>query len=91
MNKFVKDPVPIAVIGGSGAYHLLAKQSLGEEKKCQNIDTPYGKSAPIHQFNLNNSVQSVNSTPTSGRWECIAHGCMQENKKATVAALKYLN
>ena len=39
MNKFVKDPVPIAVIGGSGAYHLLAEQSLGEEKKCQNIDT----------------------------------------------------
>ena len=39
MNKFVKDPVPIAVIGGSGAYHLLAEQSLGEEKKCQNIQT----------------------------------------------------
>ena len=53
MNKFVKDPIPIAVIGGSGAYHLLAEQSLGEEKKCENIDTPYGKSAPIHQFNLN--------------------------------------
>ena len=53
MNKFVKDPIPIAVIGGSGAYHLLAEQSLGEEKKCENIDTPYGKSAPIHQFILN--------------------------------------
>ncbi|MBC8283205.1 MAG: MTAP family purine nucleoside phosphorylase [Nitrospinae bacterium] len=53
MNEFAKDAVPIAVIGGSGAYHLLAKQSLGEDKECKSLDTPYGESAPIHHFNFN--------------------------------------
>ncbi len=42
--------MPIAVIGGSGAYHLLADQVLGKEKKCLSLDTPYGASAPIHHF-----------------------------------------
>ncbi|MDG1929043.1 MAG: MTAP family purine nucleoside phosphorylase, partial [Nitrospinaceae bacterium] len=40
------------VIGGSGAYHLLTKESLGKEKKCQSIDTPYGESTPIHHFSI---------------------------------------
>ncbi|OGW18735.1 MAG: phosphorylase, partial [Nitrospinae bacterium RIFCSPLOWO2_12_FULL_47_7] len=40
----------LAVIGGSGAYHLLAKSELGEEKECVTLDTPFGKSAPIHRF-----------------------------------------
>ena len=42
--------MPIAVIGGSGAYHLLADQVLGKEKKCLSLETPYGASAPIHHF-----------------------------------------
>ena len=50
MDEFEKGSVKVAVIGGSGAYHLLTKQSLGKEKKCQNLDTPYGGSAPIHHF-----------------------------------------
>ena len=41
---------PLAVIGGSGAYHLLTQNMLGEEKECVVVDTPFGKSAPIHRF-----------------------------------------
>ena len=52
MDEFEKGSVRIAVIGGSGAYHLLTKESLGKEKKCQSIDTPYGESAPIHHFSI---------------------------------------
>ena len=52
MDEFEKGSVRIAVIGGSGAYHLLTKQSLGKEKKCQNLDTPYGESAPIRHFSF---------------------------------------
>ena len=52
MDEFKKGSVRIAVIGGSGAYHLLTKQSLGKEKKCQSLDTPYGASAPIHHFSF---------------------------------------
>jgi 5'-methylthioadenosine phosphorylase len=44
--------VPLAVIGGSGAYHLLTGQALGQEKACEVLDTPYGKSAPIHHFSF---------------------------------------
>ena len=40
MDEFKKGSVRIAVIGGSGAYHLLTKESLGQEKKCQSFDTP---------------------------------------------------
>ncbi len=40
----------VAVLGGSGAYHLLAGQALGQEKDCKILETPYGKSAPIHHF-----------------------------------------
>ena len=50
MSEFPKDPVPIAVIGGSGAYYLLADQSLGQEINCQSLKTPYGESSPIHHF-----------------------------------------
>ena len=52
MDELKKGSVRIAVIGGSGAYHLLTKESLGKEKKCQSIDTPYGESAPIHHFSI---------------------------------------
>jgi len=52
MDEFKKGSVRIAVIGGSGAYHLLNKESLGKEKKCQGFDTPYGESAPIHHFSI---------------------------------------
>ena len=50
MSKSAKNSMPIAVIGGSGAYHLLVDQVLGKEKKCLSLDTPYGASAPIHHF-----------------------------------------
>jgi 5'-methylthioadenosine phosphorylase len=40
----------LAVIGGSGAYHLLTQNRLGEETECQTLDTPFGPSAPIHRF-----------------------------------------
>ena len=52
MDEFKKGSVRIAVIGGSGAYHLLTKESLGKEKNCQNFDTPYGESVPIHHFSI---------------------------------------
>ena len=50
MSESEKNSMPIAVIGGSGAYHLLADQVLGKEKQCLSLDTPYGASAPIHHF-----------------------------------------
>ena len=50
MSESAKNSMPIAVIGGSGAYHLLADQALGKEKQCLSLDTPYGASAPIHHF-----------------------------------------
>lgn len=42
--------VPLAVLGGSGAYRLLGGGSLGEEKQCVVLETPFGNSAPIHRF-----------------------------------------
>lgn len=48
------EPVPIAVLGGSGAYHLLTGQALGQEKGCDVLETPYGSSAPIHHFSSAN-------------------------------------
>ena len=42
--------VSLAVIGGSGAYRLLADQSLGDEKECVTLKTPFGDSAPLHRF-----------------------------------------
>jgi 5'-methylthioadenosine phosphorylase len=50
MSESAKNSMPIAVIGGSGAYHLLASEVLGKEKQCLSLDTPYGASAPIHHF-----------------------------------------
>lgn len=43
----------LAVIGGSGAYNLLAAGWLGREIGCLTLETPFGSSAPIHHFNLN--------------------------------------
>lgn len=48
MSEFAT--VPIAVLGGSGAYNLLRTQVLGRERNCQVLETPYGKSVPIHHF-----------------------------------------
>jgi len=45
----------LAVIGGSGAYHLLAANLLGEELKCAARATPFGESAPIHYFRSGDS------------------------------------
>ena len=42
--------VSFAVIGGSGAYHLLSENTLGEELGCTVLDTPFGQSSPIHRF-----------------------------------------
>lgn len=42
--------IPLAVIGGSGAYHLLADQILGREIDCTTLKTPFGDSAPLHRF-----------------------------------------
>ena len=42
----------LAIIGGSGAYHLLENNSFGKEIDCQIITTPFGPSAPIHQFSI---------------------------------------
>ncbi len=44
----------VAVIGGSGAYHLLTRQALGKETDCAALDTPFGKSAPLHRFTYKN-------------------------------------
>jgi 5'-methylthioadenosine phosphorylase len=44
--------VPLAVVGGSGAYHLLTGQAMGREEACDILDTPYGPSAPIHLFSF---------------------------------------
>ena len=52
MTESAPFKVSIAVLGGSGAYHLLTGQALGQEKDCQVLQTPYGKSAPIHHFNF---------------------------------------
>ena len=52
MTESAPFKVPIAVLGGSGAYHLLTGQALGQEKDCQVLQTPYGKSAPVHHFSF---------------------------------------
>ncbi|TDJ52576.1 MAG: phosphorylase, partial [Nitrospina sp.] len=44
----------LAVIGGSGAYHLLTQDRLGEETECRTLDTPFGAGAPIHRFQAGN-------------------------------------
>ncbi|QPJ64548.1 MAG: MTAP family purine nucleoside phosphorylase [Candidatus Nitrohelix vancouverensis] len=41
-----------AIIGGSGAYHLLQNHSLGKEIESRVIETPFGESAPIHHFSM---------------------------------------
>ena len=42
--------VPLAVLGGSGAYQLLQQQVLGTEEDCITLETPFGQSAPVHRF-----------------------------------------
>ena len=42
--------IPLAIIGGSGAYQLLADQTLGREIDCVTLKTPFGDSAPLHRF-----------------------------------------
>ena len=42
----------LAVIGGSGAYHLLTQNCLGQETESRVIETPFGNSAPIHRFQV---------------------------------------
>ncbi len=42
----------LAVIGGSGAYHLLSDNAFGTEVSCSAVDTPFGKSAPVHEFEV---------------------------------------
>ncbi len=46
--------IPLAVIGGSGAYQLLADQTLGREVDCTILKTPFGDSAPLHRFSDDN-------------------------------------
>ena len=48
--------IPLAIIGGSGAYHILQTGGLGKEMECQTAETPFGKSNPIHRF-LNGEIE----------------------------------
>jgi 5'-methylthioadenosine phosphorylase len=52
MTESAPFKVSNAVMGGSGAYHLLTSQAFGQEKDCQVLQTPYGKSAPVHYFSF---------------------------------------
>ena len=47
-------PVSLGVIGGSGAYNLLTDGVLGEKQSTTMLETPFGKSAPIHHFRAGN-------------------------------------
>ena len=40
----------VAIIGGSGAYDLLAAGSMGKQKKIRAIKTPFGKVSNIRKF-----------------------------------------
>jgi 5'-methylthioadenosine phosphorylase len=42
----------LAIIGGSGAYHLLEAKAFGSEGNNQILSTPFGPSAPIHKFSV---------------------------------------
>ena len=53
MNKLSEKPVSLGVIGGSGAYDLLANGVLGESANTATLETPFGDSAPIHHFRAN--------------------------------------
>ena len=46
--------VSIGVIGGSGAYDLLTNETLGENVDTFTLETPFGKSAPVHHFRAGN-------------------------------------
>jgi len=53
-NSSEKDlpSVSLGVIGGSGAYNLLTDGALGEKQSTTTLETPFGKSAPIHHFRV---------------------------------------
>lgn len=44
--------VPLAVIGGSGAYDLLKSGTLGKAVECRTVNTPFGPGAPVHRFSV---------------------------------------
>jgi len=46
--------VSIGIIGGSGAYDLLTNEALGENVDTFTLETPFGKSAPVHHFRAGN-------------------------------------
>jgi len=46
--------VSLGIIGGSGAYNLLSNGVLGEKQNTAILETPFGKSAPIHHFRAGN-------------------------------------
>ncbi len=50
MNQLSGKTVALGVIGGSGAYDLLANEVLGEKVNSAVFETPFGESAPIHHF-----------------------------------------
>ncbi len=57
MNKSldkISTSISLGVIGGSGAYDLLADGVLGEKVDTVTLETPFGKSAPIHHFRAGN-------------------------------------
>ena len=44
--------ISLGVIGGSGAYDLLANGVLGENIDTFTLETPFGESSPIHHFRV---------------------------------------
>ena len=46
--------ISLGVIGGSGAYDLIANRTLGKNLDTFTLETPFGKSAPIHHFRAGN-------------------------------------
>lgn len=46
--------ISLGVIGGSGAYDLLTHGVFGEKQGTTTLETPFGKSAPIHHFRAGN-------------------------------------
>ncbi len=54
MTNATTNPPALAIIGGSGAYKLLAEGNLGRKEAhksfANGLETPFGRSAPIHYF-----------------------------------------
>ncbi|MFQ5481398.1 MAG: MTAP family purine nucleoside phosphorylase [Nitrospinaceae bacterium] len=68
---------PLAVLGGSSAYHLLTRNLLGEERERLTVDTPFGPSAPLHRFGAEGS----------GFWFLSRHG--EEDYSVTAPFVNY--